>query len=106
MAVSVRVFVRGRLEGFTLRHAARVERRAATRASAADSQDGEMPAFFEELVLEGTQREQQGDRDSQRRSNTRLATTRNASIQPGLRSPVLDAEIAAADCAAPGVAEG
>ena len=56
MAVSVRVFVRGRLEGFALRHAALVERRAALRASAADSQDGQTPAFFAELVLEGTQR--------------------------------------------------
>lgn len=105
MAVSVRVFVRGRLEGFALRHAARAERRAALRASAADSQDGETTAFFAELVLEGTQKGRQGARDSQRRSNTRLAMTRNASIQPGLRSPVLDAEIAAADCAAPCVAE-
>ena len=68
MAVSVRVFVRGRLEEFALRHAARVERRAALRASAADSQGGETPASFEQLVLEDTQQERQGDRDSQRRS--------------------------------------
>ena len=95
MAVSERVFVGGRLEGFALRRAARV---GAIRASTADSQDGEAPAFFGELVLEGTQQGRQGDRDRQRRSNTRLVTTRNVSIQPGLRSPVLDAEIAAADC--------
>jgi hypothetical protein len=99
MAVSVRVFVRGRLEGFALRYAARVERRAALRASAADSQDGETPAFFEELVLEGTQRQRQGDRDSQRRSNTRLAPTRNASIQPVSVLLSWTLKFAAADCA-------
>jgi hypothetical protein len=63
------------------------------RASAADSQDGQTPAFFAELVLEGTQQGRQRDRHSQMRSNTGLATTRNASIKPGLRSLVLELKL-------------
>ena len=55
MAVPVRVFVRGKLEGFTLRQAARAERRqrrAELRASAADLRAGETQgclAFGSEL---------------------------------------------------------
>jgi hypothetical protein len=49
MAVSVRVFVRGKLEGFAIRQAARAQRRqrrAALRASAADSPAVEPQACF------------------------------------------------------------
>ena len=68
MAVSVRVFCAGGWKNSPFATLHGVERRAALRASAADSQGGETPASFEQLVLEDTQQERQGDRDSQRRS--------------------------------------